>query len=363
VSGFGTGHVFKTVDSGTTWTDVSGDLPDVPVNAVAVDWSATPPALYAGTDAGVLSSTDGGSTWATYGTGLPPVVVMDLQIDTVSATLIAATHGRGAYTIPVASFVPNPGRTSFSASNFSVNESAGTATISVTRTGGTSNPASVDFATTGGTATPGTDYSVTPGTLSWAAGEGGTKTFTVSIVNDTTQEPNETVNFSLSNPVGAALGPTTAATLTINDNDKASYRPDLRIKGSSYIGDNVYNTTGAKQTITVTGKRGTKKTFYFILQNDGAKGDWFKITGTGNSTEFKVAYYQGSSLITTGALKAVLGSASSLVPPGAMSVAVKIVVTVLSSAPHGSTKTVTITAISQKQTTKKDVAKAKTKVP
>src|SRR5262249_33097995 len=34
VSGFGTGHVFKTVNRGTTWTNISGNLPNVPTNAI-----------------------------------------------------------------------------------------------------------------------------------------------------------------------------------------------------------------------------------------------------------------------------------------------------------------------------------------
>src|SRR5439155_11294005 len=37
VSGFGTGHVFKTTNSGALWANVSGNLPDAPVNAVAVE--------------------------------------------------------------------------------------------------------------------------------------------------------------------------------------------------------------------------------------------------------------------------------------------------------------------------------------
>jgi photosystem II stability/assembly factor-like uncharacterized protein len=96
VSGFGSGHVFATSNAGGTWTDVSGNLPDAPVNAVAVDTATG--ALYVGTDVSVFSSTDGGATWSRYGTGLPAVVVMDLLPE--PGGMIAATHGRGVFTVP-----------------------------------------------------------------------------------------------------------------------------------------------------------------------------------------------------------------------------------------------------------------------
>jgi hypothetical protein len=56
------------------------------------------------------------------------------------------------------------------------------------------------------------------GTLSWAAGESGTKTFNIPIINDAWVEGTETFNVTLSNPVGVSLG-TSTATVTILDND------------------------------------------------------------------------------------------------------------------------------------------------
>ncbi len=57
LGGFGAGHLFHTTDTGQTWTDASGDLPDAPVNAVAVDNRYSPPVLFVGTDVGVFIST------------------------------------------------------------------------------------------------------------------------------------------------------------------------------------------------------------------------------------------------------------------------------------------------------------------
>ncbi len=111
------------------------------------------------------------------------------------------------------------GKLSFSAANYSVNESAGTATITVTRTGGSTGAVGVSYATSNSTATAGSDYTTKTGTLSFAAGV-VTQTFTVAILNDTAAEPNESINLTLSNATGGAtLGTPNAALLTITNDD------------------------------------------------------------------------------------------------------------------------------------------------
>jgi subtilase family protein/Calx-beta domain-containing protein/CARDB protein len=113
-----------------------------------------------------------------------------------------------------------PGAIRFSAPAYSVSE-AGVATITVQRiNGGTAGAVTVDYATVpGGTATVAVDYLVTAGTLTFNANE-TSKTFTVRILNDAFDEPNETVNLALSNPTGGAtLGTPSTAVLTIVDED------------------------------------------------------------------------------------------------------------------------------------------------
>ncbi|MBL8331245.1 MAG: S8 family serine peptidase [Rubrivivax sp.] len=107
----------------------------------------------------------------------------------------------------------------FSSASYSVNEGAGTVTVSVTRSSGT-GAASVNYATSNGTATAGADYTATSGTLSFSSGV-TTASFTVPITNDSTVEPNETFTVSLSSPVGGSLGSPGTATVTIVDNDTA----------------------------------------------------------------------------------------------------------------------------------------------
>jgi len=103
VSGYDTGHVFLTQNSGATWTNVSGNLPNAPVNAITVDTRTSPSTLYVATDVGVFWSIDGGTSWANTSVGLPHSVVTDIRVDLASNTLVAATHGRGVFTAPVPS--------------------------------------------------------------------------------------------------------------------------------------------------------------------------------------------------------------------------------------------------------------------
>jgi predicted outer membrane repeat protein len=117
---------------------------------------------------------------------------------------------------------PSPGTLQFSLANYSVGEGAGSATIVVTRVGGSAGAVGVTFATSDGTATAGSDYTTAGGTLSWADGDTATKTFVVTIIDDTVVEGNETVNLTLSNPTGGAtLGAQATAILTIIDDDGA----------------------------------------------------------------------------------------------------------------------------------------------
>ncbi len=92
------GHVFQTLDGGQTWTDISGDLPDVPVNSVILDPSF-PNTLYVGTDVGPFVTYDGGASWHLLGTGFPIVAIWQLDFDSSHRLMAAGTHGRGAFSL------------------------------------------------------------------------------------------------------------------------------------------------------------------------------------------------------------------------------------------------------------------------
>jgi endonuclease G len=113
----------------------------------------------------------------------------------------------------------------FSAAQYTTGESGGSVTITVSRTGGSVGAASVNFTTANDTATGGAscaagiDYVSKMGTLSWADGEAGSKTFTVTICNDSVNEEDETIGLALSGPTGSGLGMLSNAVLTIVNDD------------------------------------------------------------------------------------------------------------------------------------------------
>jgi photosystem II stability/assembly factor-like uncharacterized protein len=96
VSGFGTGHVFRTTNFGLTWADISGNLPDAPVSAALTD-PGLGDEIYIGSDLGVFRTSDQGTTWSPFTEGLPNVAVFDLIYSTTTGYALAATHGRGMF--------------------------------------------------------------------------------------------------------------------------------------------------------------------------------------------------------------------------------------------------------------------------
>ena len=128
-------------------------------------------------------------------------------------------------------------------------ESSGRATITVTRTGVAVGTLSANYAVSDGTATSGSDFTARTGKLSFTAGQ-TSKTFTVSIKRDTLNEANETINLTLSDPVGGLLGSQSTATLTVNDNDAAGV---IQFSAASYtVGE-----AARRLIVTVTRTGGT----------------------------------------------------------------------------------------------------------
>ena len=106
----GTGTVWHTTTAGTTnaWADLSsgGTAPITgPVNSIVED-PTTPTTLYVGTATGVYTCTGCGTSspapvWSTAGAGMPNVSVDDVIISADNTTLVAWTHGRSAWELPL----------------------------------------------------------------------------------------------------------------------------------------------------------------------------------------------------------------------------------------------------------------------
>jgi photosystem II stability/assembly factor-like uncharacterized protein len=91
-------RVFKTTNAGTTWTDITGDLPSgIRAMAMTVDFRVAPPRLHLGTDYGVYTSSTEGAHWVKASTDLPNVAIYDIGLDTTNNYLVAATHGRSMW--------------------------------------------------------------------------------------------------------------------------------------------------------------------------------------------------------------------------------------------------------------------------
>jgi hypothetical protein len=91
-------HVLRTADYGASWTDLTGNLPQAPVNDVVLGDGTT---LYVATDQSVFVSPAGDGQWLRLGAALPLVPVDDLEYDASHRRLLAATFGRGFYQLGV----------------------------------------------------------------------------------------------------------------------------------------------------------------------------------------------------------------------------------------------------------------------
>jgi photosystem II stability/assembly factor-like uncharacterized protein len=97
-------HVFRTTDYGISWIDISGNLPDIPVNSVIIDYDKEG-TLYIGTDAGVFLTNNLGNNWEILGTGLPNSPVFDLNYHQPTKKLVAGTHGRSLFEFDLGTLV------------------------------------------------------------------------------------------------------------------------------------------------------------------------------------------------------------------------------------------------------------------
>jgi len=125
------GHVFKTSSRGTSWTDISGNLPNIPVNDIVVDPNLAG-TIYVATDVGVFSTTNGGMQWSPLGNRLPKVAVLSLKLHAASRTLRAASHGRGAWDLQLpisASVAISPLSLSFPGQTVGTTSAAQTVTL------------------------------------------------------------------------------------------------------------------------------------------------------------------------------------------------------------------------------------------
>jgi uncharacterized protein (TIGR03437 family) len=106
VGGRGAGHVFRTTNGGLFWMDLSSNLPDAPVRAVAAN--AETGTIYVASEAGLfftrgdLRNAGATTRWAKLGGNIPAAPMDDVRLDSITGTIYAAVAGHGLFraTVP-----------------------------------------------------------------------------------------------------------------------------------------------------------------------------------------------------------------------------------------------------------------------
>lgn len=89
-------HVKVSYDNGVSWTNITHNLPDIPVRSILVS-PLTADNIYLGTDLGVYVSTDAGESWCPFNNNLPIVAVFDIDFVAADSTIRMGTMGRGVW--------------------------------------------------------------------------------------------------------------------------------------------------------------------------------------------------------------------------------------------------------------------------
>ena len=103
-------NVFETTTAGSGggdgvgWKNISGNLPNAPVNAITYDRANG--TIYAATDLGVFYMQNDDKNWQRLGTNLPATAMEDVKAQASSQQLYVATFGRGVWRIPLVPGTP-----------------------------------------------------------------------------------------------------------------------------------------------------------------------------------------------------------------------------------------------------------------
>lgn len=211
------------------------------LGAISVDYATSNGTAVAGSDytaiSGTLSWADGDVTTKTFSV---PMINDSVGESAETVALALSNAGGGATlgsvrnaTLTISDDDTVPGTLAFAASAYSLAETGGSVTLTVSRSGGSYGAASVSYSTANSSAAAGSDYLAASGTLSWANGDTTPRTVRITVYNDTLAETNESLQLRLSGASGAALGSPSIATVTINDDDAPSVNGTLAFTSGS----------------------------------------------------------------------------------------------------------------------------------
>ena len=136
-----------------------------------------------------------------------------------------ATLGLANATLFIVDDDYSPGRINFNPDTYTTNETAGTVTLAVLRTGGNAGIMEVQYRTVNGTAISGVNYLGVTNTLHWNSGDSAPRYIAVPVIHDGLVMPNKAFQAQLFSPKSfgtnapQAFGPRTNATVTIVNED------------------------------------------------------------------------------------------------------------------------------------------------
>ena len=176
----------------------------------------------------------------------------------VTATATDPNNNTSEFSQGLAVEAPS-GTLQFSSQTYTAAE-GGVGVVTVTRTGGSNGAVSVNYATSNGAARAGADYTAASGTLDFQDGQ-KSRSFSVTLLDDSLGEAGENLKLTLSNPAGgASLGAPAQANLIITDNDPL---PTLSISNAT-VTEGTGGTVSATFTVTLSPVSGRQVTVAYV---------------------------------------------------------------------------------------------------
>lgn len=197
-------RVYKSTNRGTSWTNITSNLPDIPMHSIVLDKNS-PEGLYVGTDGGVYYKDSFMTNWVFYNNGMAVgSEIRDLEIvyDTVCtdrSVIYAATYGRGLWKgdLRITETQPNP--------NFTIPASSCVSLpVNITNTTSTiiNNGAPTTY-----------EWTITPATFSYSGGTNSNSPNPIIIFNAT---GNYSISLKASKPFGGFCSITKNNVISIN---------------------------------------------------------------------------------------------------------------------------------------------------
>ncbi|MDC1233258.1 PKD domain-containing protein, partial [Schleiferiaceae bacterium] len=183
ISGYaGNRKVMESFNAGSTWTNLSSGLPNVPATAVAFEGGSSD-GIYVGTDIGMYYTSSNFPSWISFNKNLPNVIISDIEVYEDDALIRIGTYGRGVWQSPLMSGFTGPPVAAFVVDPINICSTSDTVVLT---------DLSTDIPTTW-------SWQITPSTITYVGG-----------TNDSSQNPkvifnnsgSYTISLSVSNNYG-----------------------------------------------------------------------------------------------------------------------------------------------------------------